>query len=126
MSKMIINLRNQDFNSEGILKHPFYKDKKMLLLIHAEYCHFCTLAVPEFIKAATILKDKPIWFCMLQMDGKVPGEKEFVNILKNKISVNFAGVPEYVFFTNGKPTVIEIDNRNADFLVKKINDFCGF
>lgn len=120
MNFPIVYLQRSDFDSNGKLIHQYFKNKKTLVMLQANYCGFCTKAKPDFIRAAKILNNKVV-FATAQLDGSVDGEKEIEEILY-KIKPGFQGFPDYVLFENGIPRKDNgPDGRDVNSLIKFVN-----
>lgn len=98
--KPIIYLETTDFNKMGELINPYFKDKKVIVLLQANYCQFCTDIKPFFQKAANKYHPTVI-FATIQADGERTGEREFSRIL-DYIKPGFLGFPDFVKYVNGK------------------------
>lgn len=119
LTKPVFYLRIQDFDHEGNLKNPIFKNKLVITFIHADFCSYCLQAKPEFQKAALENKNKNIIFTAIQIDGEDPGEKKCYNIL-DKILSNYQGFPDYAIFFNSKPTFETISNRDSNSIISDL------
>lgn len=119
LTKPVIYLRIKDFDNNGNLKNPIFKNKLIITFIHANYCHYCLVAKPEFQKAALENKNKNIIFTAIQIDGEEPGEKECYEIL-NKILKNYQGFPDYATFYNNKPIFETISKRDSQSITNEL------
>lgn len=119
----VIYLRKNNFNSKGELAHPNYRDKIVIIFIHADYCHYCRIAKKDYQIAAEKNNRKNICFTALRIDGTVPGEKECRDIL-NKISLKFAGFPDYVVYVNNRQRLdFELSGRDHESILRDLYAF---
>lgn len=110
----IYYFRRQDFDKQGNLISSYFKDKVVIIFIHANYCMYCHMAKDDYIKAAKMTKN--VIFGAIQFDGEIYGEKQCEEIF-NKICKDFQGFPEYAIFKNGKPLKIEVKNRDYKTII---------
>jgi thiol-disulfide isomerase/thioredoxin len=116
--KDIPYLRRKNFTNDGVLNINKFKDKIVVIFIHANYCQYCHNAAPEY-NNASLIAPPGVVFTALQIDGDSPGEKEAKEIL-SKIVKNYIGVPEYAFFKNNKPVFKELNSRNSNSIIHKV------
>ena len=107
-------LQRTDFDNDGNLINPLLRNKKVLVMLQANYCGYCTQAKPDFQRVAAQIielakgngdpnsvKAKQLVFATIQADGNEPGEKEIMDIM-DKIKPDFQGFPDYVYYINGR------------------------
>jgi thiol-disulfide isomerase/thioredoxin len=109
--KPVYYLQRSDFDDNGNLVVPELRDKKVVVMIQANYCGHCTNAKADYFKAAKYFKDLEqnggtsykgrVVFATIQADGNQRGEKE-LNDLLGHIKPGFVGFPDYVLYVNGK------------------------
>jgi thiol-disulfide isomerase/thioredoxin len=100
LTKPIAYLTIKDFDSNGNLINPKLKDGKVIIMIQANFCGYCTIAKPAFQELA--IDNQATFICVtIQGDGKESGEKELNDMIK-KIDPTFRGFPSYVGYKNGK------------------------
>lgn len=115
----IFYFRRQDFDKQGNLISSYFKDKIVIIFIHASYCIYCHMAKDDYIKAAE-LKGKQFIFGAIQSDGENYGEKQCEEIF-SKICKDFKGFPDYAIFKNGKPLKIEVKHRDYQTIIDTLN-----
>jgi thiol-disulfide isomerase/thioredoxin len=106
-------LQRSDFDDNGYLTNPKLKNKKVIVMLQANYCGWCKKAKPDFLEAAKhvhqleqnggTLESQKVVFTTIQADGDQPGESELNEII-GRIKPDFKGFPDYVLFVNGKPS----------------------
>jgi thiol-disulfide isomerase/thioredoxin len=104
-------LERSDFDDNGNLIVPELRNKKVIIMIQANYCGHCTNAKSDFLKAAKHMEQlgknggtsykNGVVFATIQADGEGRGEKAFGDFL-GRIKPNFVGFPDYVLYVNGK------------------------
>lgn len=109
--KPVYYLQRNDFDDNGNLIVPELRNKKVIIMIQANYCGHCTNAKGDYYKAAKYIKEleknggtsyqNKVVFATIQADGEEDGEKELNQIL-DKIKPTFVGFPDYVLYVNGK------------------------
>lgn len=118
----IFYLRRQDFNDDGSINNVFFKNKLLIIFIHADYCGYCHMAKKDYQEAAEENKNKNIFFGAIQADGNNRGEKECSEIF-SKICSNFQGYPDYAIFYNGIPVFLEIQSRDKKTILDTLNEY---
>lgn len=95
-------LQRSDFDDAGDITHPFLKDKKVLVMLQANFCGYCTSAKPDFQRLAQVTeKREPRIICAtVQADGNAT-EKQVMELI-DRIKPDFKGFPDYVVYINGK------------------------
>jgi len=120
MSKLVDvpYLEKQDFNADGSLKS--LKGKPVIVMVHGEFCGYCTQAKPAFQELANALgKNGNVSVATLQIDAS-PGEKECANYIKQN-DPSYQGVPHYVLFDkDGRFLKAHTGGRDA----KSLMNFC--
>lgn len=110
----VIHLDSSDFENGVLIFEGMPAQGSWICMVQGEFCHYCTEAKPEFLKAMKMVGDKTT-FCTLQIDG---GEKESKanQMLKNKMQ--YKGVPSFVLFKNGRPVALHQGGRDASSISK--------
>lgn len=116
----IFYLRKKDFNDNGSLKSNFFKDKLLIIFIHADYCIYCQLAKDAYQAAAIENKNPNILFGAIQADGDVNGESECSEFF-NKMINTFQGFPDYAVFKNKNPVHITFEKRSKEYILETLN-----
>lgn len=93
-------LEASDFNRNGDLIADIPKNMKVVIMIQANFCGYCTKAKPAFIEFAKSARNKNILACSIQTDGSKTDFGEFGEIM-SKIS-DSRGVPDFVMYEGGK------------------------
>ena len=92
-------LQVTDFDANGNLINPnIPKDKKVLIMIQANFCGYCTKAKPDFQDLAN---EGDVMCLTIQADGEEKGERELGEMLRT-IDPSFKGFPHYVLYRGGK------------------------
>lgn len=118
----LIYLRSDDFKMNGNLIDDYFKNKFVVVFVHADFCRYCIDAKPEFIKALTKNKNNNVLFFGIKLDGDVKGESE-CEIILHRILKNYEGFPDYAFFYDKKP-ILNVDSvveRDCDSILKNID-----
>jgi thiol-disulfide isomerase/thioredoxin len=119
LTKPIGYLTSKDFDSNGNLVNPELANKKVVIMIQANFCGYCTIAKPAFQEVANQNQGKCM-FATIQGDGNQPDEKELNDMIK-KIDPTFRGFPSWVGYKNGKYVKSYEGKRDA----KSLQDFCN-
>jgi|SRR3981189_2430926 thiol-disulfide isomerase/thioredoxin len=109
--KPVFYLQRDDFDDNGNLITPTLRNKKVVIMLQANYCGHCTNAKADYYRAAkhfeqlkmnggTSVQDRVI-FATIQADGEERGERELGDLLE-KIKPGFRGFPDYVLYVNGR------------------------
>uniref|UniRef100_A0A6C0D1H8 Thioredoxin domain-containing protein n=1 Tax=viral metagenome TaxID=1070528 RepID=A0A6C0D1H8_9ZZZZ len=109
-------LQISDFNKNGEIINKQLLDSKLpiILLMQANYCHYCTVMKPAFQEVAN-KNNKSIIYATIQIDGDQLGEKELSSVLKN-IDKSFSGFPHICAFVNGKNVKTYSGDRSVSSL----------
>jgi thiol-disulfide isomerase/thioredoxin len=114
LTKPIAYLTINDFDSNGNIVNPKLKNGKVIIMIQANFCGYCTIAKPAFQELAN--QNQSNFICVtIQGDGKEKGEKELNDMIK-KIDPTFRGFPSYVGYKNGKYVKSHSGGRNKENL----------
>lgn len=117
LNKPIAYLQDSDFDANGNLINPdIPKNIPVVVMLAANFCHYCTQAKPAYQQFANQMKGK-IFCATIQGDGDMPGERELSRRL-NKIKPSFRGYPDYMLFINGKRVNKEIKGRGVNDLIE--------
>lgn len=121
LTKPVAYLTIKDFDTNGNLVNNELKAKKVVIMIQAGFCGYCTIAKPAFQDFAN-QKQNIIFCATIQGDGKEPGEKELNDMIK-KIDPTFRGFPGYVGYKNGKYVKSHSGGRSVKDLENFANSF---
>ena len=115
----ITYLQVSDFDKNGNIINTQLLESKLpiILLMQANYCHYCTLMKPAFQEVSS-KNNKKVIYATIQSDGNQPGEKELSTILR-KIDKSFGGFPHICAFVNGK----NVKTYNGDRSVNSLENF---
>ena len=120
LNKPIAYLQDSDFDVNGNLVNPnIPKNMPVVVMLAANYCHFCTEAKPAYQHFANQTRGK-VFCTTIQGDGNMPGEKELAKRL-NKINPSFKGYPDYLLFLNGKRVNKDIKGRGVNELFEFVS-----
>lgn len=103
-------LENNDFDDKGNLK--IKTSKPVVILLQGSFCGYCHQFIPEYLKAANMLKNKVI-FSTIQIDGN-DDEKKLGNKIMKMIDAK--GVPTIILYKNGKYSGTYEGPRKAEAL----------
>lgn len=121
MEEPVIYLQEADFNDKGLLDNPYFKDKKVVILLQANYCGYCTEVKPMFQKAADIFKkrtDEPkVVFATIQADGEEKGESELSPKL-TMMKPDFVGFPDFLKFYKNSWLRDEVPERTVSSIIE--------
>jgi len=121
LTKPIAYLTINDFDSNGNIVNPKLKNGKVIIMIQANFCGYCTIAKPAFQELAN--QNQSNFICVtIQGDGKETGEKELNDMIK-KIDPTFRGFPGYVGYKNGKYVKSHSGGRSVQELENFANSF---
>jgi thiol-disulfide isomerase/thioredoxin len=121
LTKPVAYLTSKDFDGNGNIINSNLTDKKVVIMIQAAFCGYCTMAKPAFQDLAN--KNQGKFFCAtIQGDGKEAGEKELNDMIK-KIDPTFRGFPGYVGYKNGKYIKSHSGGRSIKDLENFANSF---
>lgn len=121
LTKPIAYVTINDFDSNGNIVNPKLKNGKVIIMIQANFCGYCTIAKPAFQELAK--QNQSNFTCItIQGDGKEQGEKELNDMIK-KIDPTFRGFPSYVGYKNGKYIKSHSGGRNKENLLSFAESF---
>jgi len=121
LTKPIAYLTINDFDSNGNIVNSKLKNGKVIIMIQANFCGYCTIAKPAFQELAK--QNQSNFICVtIQGDGKEQGEKELNDMIK-KIDPTFRGFPSYVGYKDGKYVKSHSGGRNKENLVAFAQSF---
>ena len=120
LNRPVYYLQVSDFDNEGNLINPqIPKDIPVVIMIQAQFCHYCSQAKPAFQKFANNMEGK-VFAATIQPDGEEPGEKELMNLIE-KIKPGFVGFPDYVLYIGGKRVGKNIKGRGEEHLIEFVS-----
>jgi thiol-disulfide isomerase/thioredoxin len=87
-------LEADDITIDGHLKPHVTRGQPVVVMVKAEWCHYCVSASPAFQEVANM--DSKIRFCCIQKDGSASQKQaaEFVKVWDPSVR----GVPGYFLF----------------------------
>lgn len=85
----IVYLENEDFDTNGKLKHKF--NKPVVVMIQGNFCGYCKQMKPAFDEFSKKMKDRVI-AATIQIDGN-DSEKALAKRLDNILGFKMQGVP---------------------------------
>lgn len=97
MNPVVLNA--QDFNSKGELIKPSLMDKKVIILIQADYCGYCKDVKPTFEMLAKEYHKTGIVLATIKLDSDHPNE-QLGNVI-HKIKQDFRGIPDFIKVIKG-------------------------
>lgn len=119
LNSPIIYLKCSDFTKSGRLRNPYFKDKLVIIFIHANYCVYCIDAKPEFQRAADHNQNQDIVFAAIQADNDHENQ-DLCRDLFPKLVKNFEGFPSYAFISFGRKLPVKIRGRDANSLLRTL------
>ena len=114
-------LNREDIDNRGnIINKKLLKYKTIVLMLQANFCHYCSLAKPDFQEFASRHSDDVL--CLtIQADSDVFDQRNTIKTLI-KIIPQFEGYPHYVLFKNGVMTGKNIGGRSVKDLEMFVSD----
>jgi len=105
-------LNNEDIDDRGnIVNKKMLKYKNIVLMLQANFCHYCSLAKPAFQEFAEIHQDNVL--CLtVQADSDVFDQRNTAKKLIKNLP-QFEGYPHYILFRDGKITAKNIWGRDV-------------
>ena len=93
------------------------KNVPVIVMLQADYCHYCTEAKPAFQEAARLAGDSA-FFATIQADGNQPGEKELATLLQLIDKSGFKGFPTYVRYEGGRYVSTHAGGRDVNSIIE--------
>lgn len=105
-------LNNEDIDDNGnIINKKMLKYKNIVLMLQANFCHYCSLAKPDFQEFANMHPDHVL--CLtIQADSDIFEQRNTAKKLIKNLP-QFEGYPHYILFRDGKITTKNIEGRSV-------------